>query len=123
MSSGAKGIGAVLIACALLLPAGAAFAQTSSLTVAPAAPQSANNCFPFGSGNNAIDDWRPYMGFVYKNVPAFALHQGASERVLRGPDSSTGLGVSLSKNLWMSLVHPHDSRTARAVEASGWGCR
>jgi hypothetical protein len=41
-------------------------AQT--ITVAPDTPN-ANNTFPFGTGQT----WLAYMGFVYKNVPAFQL--------------------------------------------------
>jgi len=41
-------------------------AQT--VTVAPNDPN-AENTFPFGEGTG----WIPYMGFVYKNVPAFQL--------------------------------------------------
>lgn len=47
--------------------AGAAQASTT-VTVAPNTPN-ANNDFPFGSGLI----WPPFMGFVYKNVPAFQL--------------------------------------------------
>jgi hypothetical protein len=39
-----------------------------TITVAPNTAN-ANNAFPFGMG----DGWTPYMGFVYKNVPAFQL--------------------------------------------------
>lgn len=31
------------------------------------------NCYPFGGGNN---DWLPYAGFVYQNVPAFDIQAG-----------------------------------------------
>ena len=51
--------------------ASAGAAQT--VNVAPASPTSIDNCFPFGQGVV----W-PYMGFVYKNVPAFQLKAGDS---------------------------------------------
>jgi len=48
-------------------------AQASTLTINPASPEGGSgNNFPFGVGNN----WPPYAGFVYKNVPAFNLKTG-----------------------------------------------
>src|SRR4029450_4188387 len=31
------------------------------------------NCIPFGTGDPAMNLWRPYGAFVYKNVPPFVL--------------------------------------------------
>lgn len=54
------------LATGLVSPASAPAATT--ITIAPDTP-SVGNAFPFGRG----DLWTPFMGFVYKNVPAFAL--------------------------------------------------
>jgi hypothetical protein len=49
----------------------------TTITTAPAGPiGSAANCFPFGSGNDVSEQWTPFMGFVYKNVPPFQLRIG-----------------------------------------------
>ena len=49
-------------------PGAVATAQAEQITVAPDTPNAENN-FPFGTGQS----WIPYMGFVYKDVPAFQL--------------------------------------------------
>jgi hypothetical protein len=50
-------------------PGAVAAAQAEqTITVAPDTPNAENN-FPFGTGQS----WIPYMGFVYKDVPAFQL--------------------------------------------------
>jgi hypothetical protein len=58
--------------------ASVASASATTVNVTPATPETAGgNCFPFGLGG--IEDastWTPYMGFVYKDVPAFQLQTG-----------------------------------------------
>ena len=62
---GAVGVLAVLG----ILQAGLSSAQAAqTITIAPDTPTAENN-FPFGTGQT----WIPYMGFVYKDVPAFQL--------------------------------------------------
>jgi hypothetical protein len=51
-----------------ILQAGLGTAQAEQITVAPDTPNAENN-FPFGTGQS----WIPFMGFVYKDVPAFQL--------------------------------------------------
>ena len=50
----------------------------TTVNVTPDMPAtSGDNCFPFGLGG--IEDttnWKPYMGFVYKDVPPFQLKTG-----------------------------------------------
>ena len=55
---------------ATIAPASAS--QTVSIT--PASPTVIDNCYPFGVG----EDWTPFFGFVYQNVPAFQLKTGDS---------------------------------------------
>ena len=43
------------------------------VAVTPQSPTTIGNCFPFGSNNNF--DQR-FMGFIYKNIPAFTVHAG-----------------------------------------------
>ena len=57
---------AAILAFALAAAGSAQAAQT--ITIAPN-NANAENSFPFGQG----DGWTPFMGFVYKNVPAFQL--------------------------------------------------
>jgi hypothetical protein len=65
-------IKAALQICALLaMPSMPAWGAT--LTIAPASP-SVENCYPFGLGDPT--QWPPFMGFVYKNIPAFNLQIG-----------------------------------------------
>lgn len=59
---------------ALLLLA-SANVQAITITIAPDAP-TVSNCFPFGGDSDPGDDFSPYMGFVYKNVPAFSMAPG-----------------------------------------------
>jgi len=50
----------------------------TTVNVTPDMPATAgDNCFPFGLGGNDTGEfWTPYMGFVYKDVPAFQLKTG-----------------------------------------------
>jgi hypothetical protein len=59
----------------LALPAAGTAATPKTITVAAATPH-VDNCWPFGEGSNPGDDWRPYFGFVYKDIPAFDLKPG-----------------------------------------------
>ena len=45
---------------------------TGVVTIFPDSP-AVGNCIPFGTGDPNPDFWRPYAGFVYKDVPAFVL--------------------------------------------------
>jgi hypothetical protein len=49
---------------------------SQTLTIAPASPGTLYNAYPFGVGSS--NQWPPYAGFVYKNVPAFQLKTGDS---------------------------------------------
>jgi Ca2+-binding RTX toxin-like protein len=64
---------ALLALLAIAWPAQAAASTT--VTVAPADPPTTHNCWPFGGGGNTDGPpgWKPYMGFVYQNLPAFEL--------------------------------------------------
>ena len=66
-----------VLACAagfVLFAPGGAFAATT-VNVTPATPATVpDNSFPFGVG--ATPNWRPFFGFVYKNVPGFQLKAG-----------------------------------------------
>jgi hypothetical protein len=71
----------LLVLLAVLLVGGQAMiasANGATVNVTPDMPAtSGDNCYPFGLGG--IEDgntWTPYMGFVYKDVPAFQLKTG-----------------------------------------------
>jgi hypothetical protein len=66
--------GALLATALILTGVGAAGSAQAAqtITVEPDSP-GAENAFPFGVG---ADDWGPFMGFVYKNVPAFQMKSG-----------------------------------------------
>jgi hypothetical protein len=64
---GVSFVAAMVVAAVFAVPAGAA-----TVTVLPAANHADTNCLPFGRGTV----WPPYGGFVYKNIPAFALAPG-----------------------------------------------
>jgi len=59
----------------LLLLSMSASLQAETITIEPDTPN-VYNCFPFGGDNDANDDFGPYMGFIYKNVPAFSMMPG-----------------------------------------------
>jgi hypothetical protein len=64
---------AALAAVASLIGAnlGAAPADAATMTIAPSAPESGVNTYPFG-----WNAWTPNLLFVYKNIPAFSLRTG-----------------------------------------------
>src|SRR3954447_1459735 len=69
----AAGFLAVLTAClALAWPATSSAVAPKTITIAATTPH-AGNCWPFGEASNPSDDWRPYFGFVYQNIPPFDL--------------------------------------------------
>jgi len=45
------------------------------LTIEPSEPD-VGNCYPFGGGFEPGDNWPPFMGFIYQNVPPFQLLPG-----------------------------------------------
>jgi hypothetical protein len=57
------------------IPEALSIASTTAnaIELVPASPTSVSNCFPFGT-NTA--DVRGFMGFIYRNVPAFELVPG-----------------------------------------------
>jgi hypothetical protein len=75
----ALGLGVAISACLVLgLPGFASAASPKTITIAADAP-SVENCWPFDqvvNPDDATDHWTPYFGFVYKNIPAFALKSG-----------------------------------------------
>jgi hypothetical protein len=51
-------------------------AAAQDITIFPDSP-SVGNCFPFGNGGVLGGDaWGPFMGFIYQNIPPFALAPG-----------------------------------------------
>jgi hypothetical protein len=51
----------------------------ATITIAPTDTLTIGNCFPFGGGGAPAgpgSEWTPYMGFIYKNIPAFNLQPG-----------------------------------------------
>jgi hypothetical protein len=50
-------------------------AGATTITTTPATLGSPDNCWPFGVGT-PTGEWRPFAGFVYKNIPAFQLKVG-----------------------------------------------
>jgi hypothetical protein len=64
---------AALAAVAMLITAnlGSAPAEAATMTIAPSAPESGTNTYPFG-----WTGWTPNLLFVYKNIPAFSLRTG-----------------------------------------------
>lgn len=63
--------GTLVLAFALAAPAGAA-----TVTVRPAGSSLSNSCYVFGIVGTGGAEWTPYAGYVYKNIPAFALAPG-----------------------------------------------
>ena len=66
---------ALIAGLALAIPAIAGAAAPKTITVAADDPQ-VSNCWPFGEATEPMDEWTPYFGFVYKNIPAFELKRG-----------------------------------------------
>ena len=67
--------GLIAIFVALATPALASAAAPQTITVFPNSPTT-SNCFPFGTAGVPLADWKPYMAFIYKNIPAFQLKRG-----------------------------------------------
>jgi len=72
-----------------MLASGAVQAQT--VTIAPDSP-TVGNCYPFGGGGN---EWPPYAGFVYQNVPAFSLGIGDSFAFDLGVPNDTAIQLQI----------------------------
>jgi hypothetical protein len=68
-------ISALAIAC-LALPASSPAAGSKTITVGAATPDPLGDCRGFGEASNPLEPWRPYMGFVYQNLPPFHLKVG-----------------------------------------------
>jgi hypothetical protein len=72
----------LLVLLAALLVGGQAMVASANgattVNVTPDMPATVgDNCFPFGlGGDESGERWTPYMGFVYKDVPAFQLKTG-----------------------------------------------
>ena len=65
--------GAVAAPCTLAASASAA-GPSRTITILPKIY--APNCFPFGTGGFVLEEWKPYMAFVYKDIPSFQLRPG-----------------------------------------------
>jgi hypothetical protein len=71
----------LLVLLAALLVGGQAMVASANgattVNVTPAMPATTgDNCYPFGLGGIDMETWTPFMGFVYKDVPAFQLKTG-----------------------------------------------
>ena len=62
---------ATLVAVAIAAPSALAERQ---ITVLP--NNYTTSCFPFGDSGLLLQDWKPYMAFVYKNIPSFEVKSG-----------------------------------------------
>ena len=63
-----------LLAVAVAMPSAQAAGPSRTITILPKIY--APNCFPFGTGGFLLDDWKPYLAFVYRNIPSFQLRPG-----------------------------------------------
>jgi hypothetical protein len=69
----------VIVAIVVAMAVAATPARAQDVTVFPANPDPAGNCYPFGFHTDPTEpgnDWLPYMAFVYQNVPPFELSPG-----------------------------------------------
>jgi hypothetical protein len=66
---------ALIVGLGLAIPAIGGAATPKTITVAADTPK-VNNCWPFGEATQVDDEWTPYFGFVYRNIPAFDLKRG-----------------------------------------------
>jgi hypothetical protein len=71
----------------------AAAGASQTVTVAPTNPGPLDNCFPFGVG--ASNEWPPFFGFVYKDIPAFQLKTGDSLAFDTGAVNDTDVRVDI----------------------------
>jgi hypothetical protein len=63
------------IISALIIFVAPALTRAETVTVSPATP-GVSNCFPFGNSSRNGEEWGPFMGFIYRNVPPFSLAPG-----------------------------------------------
>lgn len=59
----------------IIVSAAARQAAAQDVTIFPDLP-SVGNCFPFGNGGIGGENWGPYMGFIYQDVPPFSIQPG-----------------------------------------------
>src|SRR5690349_2582744 len=100
MRQGGKIAWAVLsLAIALLaMPAVGSAASPKTVTVAAAEP-STENCWFLYEASNPGDDWRPYAGWVYRDVPPFQLKVGDTLAFDTGTtnDHDTQVDIALAR--------------------------
>jgi hypothetical protein len=92
-SAGGKlvaGCAIALLAAAIAAPG----AQARRITIAPDSPV-VSNCYPFG-GMSAGDTWKPFMGFTYRNIPAFRLHKGDGIAFDLGAQNDTDIQLAIA---------------------------
>ena len=76
MTSARRALAVLAIAGGFVLAGQAAFASASTVTIAPTSTPPGANCYPFGIGSGGSPGWNPFIGFVYKDIPAFQLKTG-----------------------------------------------
>ena len=81
----------VVLQVVALLAATYSSAWGATITIAPASP-TVVNCFPFGGGGN---NWTPYAGFIYKNIPAFSLQPGDKLAFDLGATNDTNIELQI----------------------------
>ena len=87
----------VLRLAAATLAMGAVPAQAANVTIAPATPEGASNCYPFGVGNAGADeDWLPNAAFFYRNIPAFTIHSGDRIRFDLSGQNDTDIQLNIA---------------------------
>jgi hypothetical protein len=102
MRQGGKIAGAVLLSAIALLavPTTGSAASPKTVTVAAAEP-STGNCWFLYEASDPGDDWRPYAGWVYRDIPPFQLKVGDTLAFDAGVtnDHDTQVDIALARTV------------------------
>ena len=92
-----------------------AAAPTAILNIIPLSSVDVGNCYPFGTSHL----YRPFMGFIYRNVPAFALKAGDKVAFDLGRMND----VDIHRDIYFAAANRNPGPYANAsqgVQATAW---
>lgn len=89
-------------------------AQQVIVSITPQSSTTVGNCYPFGTN----DQYRGFMGFIYRNVPAFTLNPGDQISFDLGALND----VDIRRNIYFATanMNPSGTQTPQGVAALSW---
>ena len=90
----------------------------SLVEIVPNNPQGPKNCIPFGDIEDGSYPWGPFVGAIYKDIPAFSLTPGHK---IRFDTAGTQTTVPINRNIYFGIPEqePPVGPTVN-VNSDGW---